>query len=365
MNKNMIGSLVLTGLLSAGAAQAQEGDWTDKLSLGGDLRLRYEHIDDDKKSDTRDRFRYRARITLKADINDQLKAGLRLASGGDSPTSTNNSFDSGASTKDFGVDRAYLTWMVSEEFSITGGKQSNPFRLVSDLIWDSDLNLEGVSASYKAGPLLANVGAFVAEERSTDDDTLVFGGQLAAQLESDAATVIAGVGYFSFENVEGFAPIFDETDSAGNSTTEVLDDAGEVTGILYAEEFGEFEAFAKIKGDIGVPAELFFDYVVNTEADTSEDSGYQIGVKLGKAKSVGTFEGGYYWRHLEDDAVIGAWTDGDFGGGGTGVEGHRVWLKYQAAKNVQVALNLFVNEVGLVGESTDYTRLQLDLIAKF
>ena len=204
--------------------------------------------------------------------------------------------------------------------------------MVNDLLWDSDLNLEGASASYAAGPLLANIGAFVAEERSADDDTMLFGGQIAANLEGDAATIVAGVGYFAFENMQGFAPLFDETDSFGNSTTDVVDEMGEVTGVLYAEEYGEFEAFAKIKGDIGVPAELFFDYVVNTEADSSEDTGYQVGVKFGKAKAVGTIEGGYYWRHLEDDAVVGVWTDSDFGGGGTGVEGHKAWVKYQAAK---------------------------------
>lgn len=366
MKKNIVGSLALLGFLSAGTSYAQEaGDWTDTVEIGGDLRLRYEHIDDDKKSDTRDRFRYRARIKMKADVNDEIKVGFQFASGSDDPVSTNESFDGGGSSKGFNIDKAYLTWAASEELSVTAGKQKNPFRLVNDLLWDSDLNLEGASATYKAGPLLANVGVFVAEERSSDDETMLYGGQLAANIKLDGPSILAGVGYFKFDNTQGFAPIFDEEDSFGNSTSDVTDEAGEVTGILYTEEYGEFEAFGKIKGDIGVPAELFFDYVVNTEADSSEDTGYQVGVKVGKAKAVGTIEGGYYWRHLENDAVIGAWTDSDFGGGGTGAEGHKVWVKYQAAKNVQLALALLVNEVGLVGESTDYNRLQLDLIAKF
>ena len=361
MKNTIITSMALAGLLS-GAANA---DWTEKVEVKGDLRLRYEHIDDDKKSDTRDRFRYRARIKLSGQVNDQLKAGFQFASGSEDPVSTNDTFDNGASTKGFNIDKAYLTWTASEELSVTAGKQSNPFRLVNDLLWDSDLNMEGISASYAAGPLLANVGAFVVEERSSDDETMLYGGQLAANLEGDAATILAGVGYFAFDNTQGNAPIFDVEDSFGNSTSEVTDEAGEVTGLLYTEEYGEFEAFAKIKGDIGVPAELFFDYVLNTEADSSEDTGYQVGVKLGKAKEVGSVEGGYYWRHLEADAVLGVWTDSDFGGGGTDVEGHKVWVKYQAAKNVQLALALLVNEAGLVGESTDYNRLQFDIIAKF
>ena len=98
MNKNIVSSLALLGLLSVGVSQAAEpGDWTDTVTIGGDLRLRirYEHIDDDKKSDTRDRFRgrsNRARIKMSGQVNDQLKAGFQFASGSDDPTSTNETF---------------------------------------------------------------------------------------------------------------------------------------------------------------------------------------------------------------------------------------------------------------------------------
>jgi hypothetical protein len=66
-----------------------------------DLRIRSEstYFDSDalgNEATTLPRFRYRAHIAAKRKLNDMIPIGLRLASGGTDPRSTNQSFGAGA-----------------------------------------------------------------------------------------------------------------------------------------------------------------------------------------------------------------------------------------------------------------------------
>ena len=108
---------------------------------------------------------------------------------------------------------------------------------------------------------------------------------------------------------------------------------------------------------------VYADYAINTEAD-SEDTAYQFGTTLGKAKKPGSWALDYNYRVLEKDAVFGTFTDSDFNGGGTDGEGHRVQAKYQLAKNWQLSGTAIASEPNSAA-GADYTRYQLDLKAKF
>ena len=55
-------------------------------------------------------------------MNETVKFGVRLATGGDNPISTNQTLDGFASTKDFGVDRAYVAWTPVKGSTITAGR---------------------------------------------------------------------------------------------------------------------------------------------------------------------------------------------------------------------------------------------------
>ena len=50
------------------------------------------------------------------------------------------------------------------------------------------------------------------------------------------------------------------------------------------------------------------------------------GATLGKAKDKGSWQFDYNYRDLEADAVVGAFSDSDFAGGGTGAEGHKLQI---------------------------------------
>lgn len=147
---------------------------------------------------------------------------------------------------------------------------------VNDLVWDGDLNPEGAAVNFLAGDEVErrlNGAVLWAEERSSDDDTILFGAQAAVEV----ANVLLGAGVFAWDSMEGFAPLFDESDGFGNSTVGVnVDPMGE-EDLRYATDFMQIEALARIK--------------------------------VGKAKDPGSLAGGYDYRELEKDAVVGAFSD--------------------------------------------------------
>ena len=363
-----IGILILTAA-GAGLAEAQVASWTEQVSFKGDLRLRHEIIDQEDR-DTRNRWRIRARVGMSGTVNEQIDVHLRLATGSDDPVSTNQSLDGGFSNKDFNLDMAYVDWRpdVLGGASLYGGKMDMPFIAVGDLVWDGDLTPEGVAFSYSGGEgmtLMLNGAAFWAEERSSDSDTMVYGLQAAGQMDaSETVAVTGGLSYFLYDNMQGFAPLYDEGDGFGNTLVPVSDeeDAAEV----YANDYGIVEVFYEVGIDTGgLPISLYGEYIVNTEAETDGDTGYLFGAKLGKTKDVNSWQLNYNYRDLEADATVGAFTDSDSFGGGTNGEGHKLSGVYQIAKNWQAGVAVFLNTQDPDGADVDYTRAQFDLIAKF
>lgn len=341
-------------LLPAGIATAE-------IELGGDLRMRHETIDQDDR-DTRHRWRLRARVTADANVTEDLSAHLRIASGEDDPGSSNQSFDGGFSSKGLNLDRAYLKWVCPDtDATLTGGKYAVPFHKAGgkgDLLWDGDLNIEGLTLGYGMDAIGLNVGAYWAEERSSDSDTILYGAQVTADTEMGLS---GAVGYFYWDNMQGFAPLFDDEDAAGNTVIEAEDGS-----LTYAEDYAILDAIVEFDTELGdMPVKVYGEYATNTDADGDEDSGFMIGVKLGKAGDPGTWDLGVDYRDLEADATVGAFSDSDSFGGGTNGEGFRIKGKYALARNWTANAAVFVQQIDPDGEDVDYRRLQLDLVARF
>jgi len=380
MKKTMIAMLV-GSMLTAYQANAQEAaaavpapapkpSWADTVTFKGDIRVRGEYIDKEG-SDTRERARIRARLGANAKVSDEIDATIALASGNDDPVSTNQTLGDGFSTKDIGLDLAYIDLHPDavSDLNILLGKMKQPFIAVNDLQWDGDLNPEGAALNYEIPTgdtisLLLNGGAFWVQERSTDDETMLYGAQAALQMKDEDLTLTTGASYFYYDNIEGFDPIYDPLDSFGNSVTETVDPVtGEVTEMVYATGFEILELFAEAGFDLGAPVVFSASYVVNQDAD-EDDTGYMVGFKVGKLKKTGSFEFGYSYRELESDAVLGAFADSDSFGGGTDGKTHKLNLGYQIAKNLSSSLTYFMGETGL-DDGVDYDRVQLDLSTKF
>lgn len=337
--------------------------WTEKVSLQGDFRVRYENIDQEDK-DERNRERLRARAAVIAKPQDNLEVGLGLSTRQDAdPASSNQTLGGGGSGKGIYLDLAYFNWTVQPDLNLFGGKvRNNQYRPGKNgLIWDADLNPEGLGLSYRRGPVFANLLGTWIESDSDNSQAFGAGGQLGVVWPvNDSAKLTLGAGYFdlntagkgAFYVVPGKAPKY-----YGNSVD---------TNGRYLYDYQELQAFADVGFKVlGLPVSVFFDYVNNLDADDL-DSGWAAGAQLGTARAKGSWEVSYTYQDLESDAVFGLWTDSDFGGGGTDTRGHVIRGAYALTNSANMAVSYYINQVGKSrGNEVDYDRFQLDVNFKY
>ena len=74
---------------------------------------------------------------------ENLTVGFGLASGGDDPRSTNQTFTDSFSHKGIRIDLAFAEYRPAPWLALIGGKFKNPLWIPSDWLWDSDIRPEG------------------------------------------------------------------------------------------------------------------------------------------------------------------------------------------------------------------------------
>ncbi|MDJ0793461.1 MAG: putative porin [Woeseiaceae bacterium] len=353
----LLASALAASFVMSAPAAAQES-WADRIKFKGDTRIRHESIDEDGEED-RHRMRFRARLGLSARVTDDVNFVFQLATGGDSPVSTNQSFDDGFSTKDIGVDLAYIDWKISDNVNFYGGKMKNPmFRAGSvPLIWDGDLNPEGLAIKFSQGGFFGTAAGFSVEERGSSDDSLLYVVQAGYKFKvGDNASLTAGAGYFAYTETIGNEPFYN-----GSSKGNTVDINGD-----YVYDYQNTEIFAQFDTKVGDwPLKIYAHATQNNEV-SQEDMGYAFGAKIGSAKTAGASEYSWTYQDIEADAVIGTFNDSDFGGGGTDSDGHILKAKYAVSKKIFIGGTLFINNVDrFQGTEHDYSRLQLDVEFKF
>jgi hypothetical protein len=347
---------------------AQAADWTQRVRFGGDVRLRYEgNFFDDNNADLakpeeptelmntkhdRHRGRYRVRIDMKARVNEKVDFAARLTTGNEEdPVSTNDTLGDYMTGDGVVFDRAYLHFRPIEGLQAWGGRFPNPW-FHTDLVWDPDLNFEGVAATFEKGITdpwtgFLTLGAFPLQEvEFASKDKWLFGGQLGTRWEpSEKFSAKIGVAYYDYHRTVGkvndpfypneydwTAPLYQQK---GNTLMDI-DPSGDILTAL-ASEFKELNITGKL--DIGVfdPVRVMFiaDYVKNLGFDRDdvaertgnpdveeEDEGYQLGLIVGhrKTRRFGEWNTFFFYKHLEADAVMDAFTESDFHLGGTNAE---------------------------------------------
>ena len=398
----------------ATAAAAPAGpalpEWLSKVTPFGDVRLRNESFF--RKDDPdRVRQRFRLRLGAKVKINDETELGLRLATGATGELISNNqTFDDTFQFKDFNLTNAYIKVAPAKAFGwarpyfhVWGGKFDVPLYnppTPTGLVFDRDLAPEGGFESLRLVEstdgvlrgLLLNFGQWVFEESSRTGDSAIFVFQGATTLAiADGVLWSAGVADYHLQKPSTIAVAKNRNNTIVVSNAVRLSDGSIVEGrAIDATRLGE-DADGEpitIKGyvsdfnlvnagtDLAIatpsprwPVKLFFDYVVNTEAEGSEDTGYEGGVQIGADKDPGDLSFVYAWEHLETDAVISAFTESDFGpDGGTNSEGHILRVNYVLLKNLALTSTAYItepiDEVEDRNPETSY-RWQVDVTAKF
>lgn len=366
MKKTIISILILGWL----ATTVSANNWWENINLKGDFRYRHE-MTDEENSETRNRHRIRAWVGMFAKANETFDIGFQLATGSSDPVSTNQSLDDAFSTKNFGLDMAYLTYSNDNlpGFQVTAGKFKNRFYKPgeSELIWDSDWNPEGIILNYNTNLKnmkleLIGAGLWI-EEREDDKDSWIGAIQSIAgfKVNRDKGRINIGLGYFNVKNSKGFNSFYDSRDPKGNSFVSVGQNS------RYINEFELLELMFELSHQLsdGLPIVLMADYVSNLAADSLK-TGWLFGARFGKAAKPGGWDVRFIYRQLRKDAVIGAFTDSNFGGGGTDARGFEIGGAYQFADNAAFKIAYFANETDLeVMDQKSYKRLQLDLQLKF
>ena len=365
-------------------------DWVNNLKWSGDLRYRYESLNDtgsgtDNVGKERRRNRIRARLGLKAKVTDEVDAIFRIASGStDTPTSTNQTLDNTFESKDLWLDLGYVDWHPDSYpgLNVYAGKMKNPFYRVgkNQVIWDSDVNPEGGAFSYSydmtdSDKATITAAAFWLDARdpsgSNDDaDASYIGIQAMLKHKFDNGSYLTGgASFYDIGNIDSKSSASDDTGVTLNGNT----DAG---GNIYRYDYDMVEGFAEYGFKCnGMPVAVFGNYVENIAAPESRNTAYSIGAQLNKAsaKKPGSWQLKASYCDVESDAVFGGLSNSDFIDGGTGGRGWILGYKYQIAKNIQGSLTYFINNrdrrlandnSGGSGEE-NFNRLQADLIFKF
>ncbi|RNC64534.1 MAG: hypothetical protein ED859_18450 [Desulfuromonadales bacterium] len=365
-------------------------EWLNRFKLSGDIRLRYQgdFFDDGNTEEgtyidpvtlkevnttvDRQRLRIRARLGVTAKVNDQVDAEIKLSTGNETdPVSTNDTLGDNFNKDGFVLDLAYLRWKPVTGLTLWGGRLPSPW-FSTDLVWDPDLNFEGIAASYSrqftdsfGGFLTAGVFPLQEIEFSQRDKWLsgIQGGVEFRKGEDLSAKV--GVAYYHYENMQGK---LNTTVNGENDTTKLTQaqkgnsvfdlnrtfigepiDPGYVPGL--ASNFRELNVTAAVDFGFWDPIHFVFmgDYVKNLGFDLDEvrsltmdnsikkdDYGYQVGLAVGHptVSNFGEWKSYLFYKRLGADAVYDAFTDSDFHLGGTNAKGWILGGDIGIAKNV-------------------------------
>ena len=153
-----------------------------RLNVNGDLRLRAQGDYGNKDGEDRDSAQIRGRLGATYAVNDRVTVGARLVTGdADDPNSTDVTLSNFDDDFQVSLDLAYAQINFGE-LKVYGGKIPQPFAR-TDLVWDGDVNPQGVSGVYKhalrnGGALRANGLFFVVDEQAAGPESTMLGGQL-------------------------------------------------------------------------------------------------------------------------------------------------------------------------------------------
>jgi len=361
---------VLAMGLAVGAVRAQETkkSWTDALTWKGDVRYRFQSTDEEgKEEQPRLRNRFRARLSLDAQVNEDMRAGVRIVTNAGEPITDHVTMSGAFDDKPARIDRAFLDWKAAEGLNFAAGKMAQPWVAVSDLVFSTDMNPEGVVARGRRGlgegaELIASAGYWVIQERATDGESSFVSAQAALQLKpAEKTALVFGASLFAFDGIEGQRLLYDETKSFGNTARKIGE--GEEAYLVYGAGFTVVEGFARAEFDAGLPVAIGGQYAVNTEADR-DDTAFLGEIRLGKASAPRSWEIGYQYRELEKDSVLGVFAENTDTGNGTNVRAHIPYVRYAVSKNFDIKLQYAIAEKGL-NDGTDLNTFKADFTVGF
>ncbi len=393
--------------------------WLSRISFDGDFRLRYQRDSFpagnatpadynpagltliSNTTDTHKYMRVQARLGMKAKLSDITYAAFRFTSGTTTnPVSTNQTLGTGYNKSSLVLDRAFIHSDPYPWLAFNGGKIPNPW-LSTDLVWDSDVNFEGLATQFNprfndSWASFLTIGAFPYQDIERSDMVLanskwLYGSQLGLVWAApDSSNMQLGVALYRFSHVEGTtndtlgSHYYDKTAAQGMQKGNNLMYVNAVGDpVLYgiASKFKELNITAKLDSAAFDPIHVVLtaDYVKNLGYNQEEISrrtglaapdpkitGRQLALAVGvpKIKRSGEWQATFAYKYLERDAVLDALTDSDFHLGGTNAKGFIVGGSYGVDDNTWMSLRWYSTDQ-IDGAPLAIDTLQLDLNARF
>ncbi len=396
-------------------------EWTKRIRFGGDIRLRYEADYYNKNNaalpnpstndvylmnttDNQDRYRLRLRLGATADINETTEAGVRISTGNTAvPVTYQQTMGNYFNPYTVVLDLAYLKTTPLPGFTLTGGRILNPF-FFSDLVWWRDLTFEGFAGTYRHS--LSNVfegfataGAFPLYSAQsiaqyTQDGKWLYAGQVGLDIKPRKELLgRIGVAYYDYQHTRGIANSasnpgeYDYTAPQFIQKGNTLFDIGNYstnpasTELALASQYRELNVTGTFDVGFWDPIHVVFlgDYVKNVGFDkalvaaltqnpavTAQVQGYQVGLSVGYPEIIRfpQWRGYCYYRYLQADAVLDAFTDPDFHYGGTNAKGWILGGDLGLTKNLWLSVKwTSANEI--TGPPLSIDSLFVDINARF
>lgn len=290
------------------------------ISFSGDVRLRGEPFFGGPADESLERFRGRVRVRFNvlADLGEQFRTGITLASGDiNDPTSTNQTLTGFYARKAVALDQAFVEFTPKQFKSLTlvGGKFRYPW-YNTEMTWDKDLNPEGVAQTlgFKLDtPVLkrialigfelpfAEMTSIVSPTDKRIQQQITYGGQLQTAWQlGPRVTLSAYSGFYDYRGTDSIAlglarassknpqtpftgvlplasgnPVQDSTYSTTASTVVTVGGTSYPTGVTsisnaqFASKFVLFDNIARLDIDTGnerFPLAFIGDYVQNMGA---------------------------------------------------------------------------------------------------
>ena len=360
---------------------------------------------------SRTRLRLRFGGTIK--VADTASAGFQISTGSTTgPTSTNQTMGQGFNKYSLVLDRGYVTLNPIPWLALTGGRMANPF-FSTDLVWADDLNFEGFAANY-ARPLTPSLTGFVTagwfplrtdnplQSSSRDIRAIQAGMNWHFAPTSDFKF---GAALYDYHGMEGqleadarYGPPSSSDYGArseypnglrqrGNTLFIVNAIADPLSGTTYwglASGFRELNLTGSLDLARFDPVHVILtgDYVKNLAFDRNKiaqrtgsqvvdgkDYGYQAKLTVGHPEMTrwGDWNVSLAYRWLGSDAVLDAFTNSDFGMGGTNNKGYILGGSYGIDKNTWLSARWMASQLidsmapKVQGSTTAPTRLKVDL----
>jgi hypothetical protein len=338
--------------------------------------------------DGRERLRLRARLAVTAKVSDMVSAGMRLTTGSATDrVSTNQTLGQNANKYSFQLDRAYIRVDPAEWLSLNAGRIANPW-FSTDLVWSDNLNFEGLAATLKLpqrawrtfDPFIT-AGYFpIREDAPPRSRRSLVGAQVGFQWEAGETTRVKfGFAQYSYRNLEGRVdPDYDAVFGAGRSygqyeyeaslrqrgnTLFLTNNPLEIqTGLTpdkarwgLASKFRPTALTAAVELSQFSPVVVMLsgEVVRNNAFDRGEilartgvaltdgrEHGYMLRASVGaqEVRNRGDWQFALTYRYLGSDAVLDAFTDSDFGLGGTNTRGYVFGANYGIDRNAALGL---------------------------